>query len=97
MLHTKTLQIFQHWSVALGRKFKSLKLWFVLRIFGVEGLQKHIRGQIRLANIFKDYVLEDEKFEIVAPVSMGLICFRLKVKRSILINNYFIIYIFLCI
>lgn len=69
----------QHWQIPLGRRFRSLKLWFVLRLFGVENLQKHIRKQIGLAHEFEKYVLSDDRFEIIHEVIMGLVCFRLKV------------------
>ena len=64
----------------LGRRFRALKLWFVLRLYGVENLQKHIRTQIALAHEFEEFLKNDRKkrFEIVAEVVMGLVCFRLK-------------------
>ncbi|TSL82509.1 Aromatic-L-amino-acid decarboxylase [Bagarius yarrelli] len=68
----------EHWGIPLGRRFRSLKLWFVLRMFGRLGLQQHIRKQVMLAHKFKDLVLEDKRFEICAEVVLGLVCFRLK-------------------
>nr|CAD7405943.1 unnamed protein product [Timema cristinae] len=69
---------YRHWQIPLGRRFRALKLWFVLRLYGVEGLQKHIRSQIALAHEFADLVSSDPAFELVTEVSMGLVCFRLK-------------------
>ncbi|XP_054285174.1 aromatic-L-amino-acid decarboxylase [Macrosteles quadrilineatus] len=69
---------YRHWQIPLGRRFRSLKLWFVMRLYGVENLQKHIRKQIGLAHEFEKYVLSDERFEIIHDVIMGLVCFRLK-------------------
>ncbi|EFA03415.1 aromatic-L-amino-acid decarboxylase [Tribolium castaneum] len=60
-----------------SRRFRALKLWFVLRIYGVEGIRTHIRGQIALAKFFQCLVESDQRFE-VCTASMGLVCFRLK-------------------
>uniref|UniRef100_A0A8D0FQ43 Aromatic-L-amino-acid decarboxylase n=1 Tax=Strix occidentalis caurina TaxID=311401 RepID=A0A8D0FQ43_STROC len=67
-----------HWQIPLGRRFRSLKLWFVLRMYGVTGLQEHIRKHVRLSHQFEHLVLQDERFEICAEVVLGLVCFRLK-------------------
>lgn len=69
---------YRDWHIQLGRRFRSLKLWFVIRHYGVEGLQHHIREHVRLAKQFADWVRNDEKFEVVAPVPLNLVCFRLK-------------------
>lgn len=65
----------------MGRRFRSLKLWFTLRLFGQEGLQNHIRNQITLAKQFETFVRKDPRFEIVAPVSMAIVCFKMKVPN----------------
>ena len=54
------------------------KLWFVLRYYGVEGLQFHIREHVRLAQEFAEWVSRDARFELAAPVPLNLVCFRLK-------------------
>jgi len=69
---------YRDWQIPLGRRFRSLKLWFVLRYYGIEGLQFHIREHIRLAQQFADWVRGDERFEIAAPAPLNLVCFRLK-------------------
>ncbi|XP_035685126.1 aromatic-L-amino-acid decarboxylase-like [Branchiostoma floridae] len=69
---------YRHWQIPLGRRFRSLKLWFVLRMFGVKGLQDHIRKQVGLAKEFEALVRSDERFEVTAKVVLGLVCFRLK-------------------
>ncbi|CAH2283375.1 aromatic-L-amino-acid decarboxylase [Pelobates cultripes] len=69
---------YRHWQIPLGRRFRSLKLWFVFRMYGIKGLQEHIRKHVSLAHEFMDYVKQDNRFEICAPVILGLVCFRLK-------------------
>uniref|UniRef100_A0A8C9VB60 Aromatic-L-amino-acid decarboxylase n=1 Tax=Scleropages formosus TaxID=113540 RepID=A0A8C9VB60_SCLFO len=68
----------QHWQIPLGRRFRSLKLWFVFRLYGLRGLQDHIRKQVLLAKEFEKMVRDDQRFEICAEVILGLVCFRLK-------------------
>jgi aromatic-L-amino-acid decarboxylase len=73
---------FRDWGIQLGRRFRSLKLWFVLRSYGVEGIRKIIRKHIHLAEIFKEELDKDKRFEILAPVYFSLVCFRLNDGRS---------------
>ena len=68
---------YRDWHVPLGRRFRALKLWFVLRHYGAEGLRHHIRRHIALAQAFASWVEADERFELVAPVPLNLVCFRL--------------------
>lgn len=69
---------YRHWQIPLGRRFRALKLWFVLRLYGVENLQNFIRKHVSLAHHFESLVRTDDRFEITAEVVMGLVCFRLK-------------------
>jgi aromatic-L-amino-acid decarboxylase len=69
---------YRHWQIPLGRRFRALKLWFVLRLYGIENLQNHIRRHVGFARQFADYCEADSRFEIVTKVQMGLVCFRLK-------------------
>jgi len=69
---------YRDWQIPLGRRFRSLKLWFVLRHYGIEGLQFHIREHVRLAQQFASWVREDHRFEVAAPAPLNLVCFRLK-------------------
>ncbi|GMK59733.1 hypothetical protein CspeluHIS016_0803390 [Cutaneotrichosporon spelunceum] len=68
---------YRNWQLALGRRFRSVKLWFVMRGYGVEGLQAHLRNGISLCSDLVSEVAKDAKFEIVAPPRLGLLCFRL--------------------
>ncbi|MFQ5721695.1 MAG: pyridoxal phosphate-dependent decarboxylase family protein [Candidatus Aminicenantales bacterium] len=72
---------FRDWGIQLGRRFRALKLWFVIRSYGVEGLQKIIREHLRLAQMFKGWVEEHQFFELMAPVPLSLVCFRLNDGR----------------
>ncbi|KAG4067045.1 hypothetical protein HA402_000036 [Bradysia odoriphaga] len=69
---------YRHWQIPLGRRFRALKLWFVLRLYGVENLQAHIRRHCGFATQFEELCRKDDRFEIVGKVQMGLVCFRLK-------------------
>ena len=69
---------YRDWQIPLGRRFRALKLWFVIRHYGVEGLQYHIRRHVALAQEFAQWVREDERFELVVPPPLNLVCFRHK-------------------
>jgi aromatic-L-amino-acid/L-tryptophan decarboxylase len=69
---------YRDWHIQLGRRFRSLKLWFVIRHYGVEGLQHHIREHVRLAHDFASWVRSDARFELAAPATLNLVCFRLR-------------------
>ncbi|WP_328822519.1 pyridoxal-dependent decarboxylase [Micromonospora rubida] len=68
---------YRDWQVPLGRRFRALKLWFVLRWYGVEGLRAHIRSGVALADRFADQVRADDRFALAAPHPFSLVCFRL--------------------
>ena len=72
---------YRDWQVPLGRRFRALKLWFVLRWYGAEGLRAHIRSGVALAARFADWVRADDRFELVAPHPFSLVCFRLRGRR----------------
>jgi aromatic-L-amino-acid decarboxylase len=69
---------YRDWHIPLGRRFRSLKLWFVLRHYGIEGLQFHIREHLRLAQEFASWVEQDSRFELAGRPPLNLVCFRLK-------------------
>jgi aromatic-L-amino-acid decarboxylase len=66
------------YSLQLGRRFRALKFWMVIRYFGVDGLRDVIREHIRLGKLFASFVMADSRFELVAPVPFSSVCFRLK-------------------
>ncbi|GAA4619304.1 pyridoxal-dependent decarboxylase [Saccharopolyspora hordei] len=67
---------YRDWQVPLGRRFRALKLWSVLRWYGASGLREHIRTGVGLAQEFADWVREDPRFELLEPHPLGLVCFR---------------------
>ncbi|XP_059167319.1 aromatic-L-amino-acid decarboxylase-like [Physella acuta] len=68
----------RHWGIPLSRRFRALKVWFVIRTYGLKGLQARIREHVRLGKFFESKVLADDRFEVVAQVTLGLVCFRLR-------------------
>ncbi|KAM5245186.1 histidine decarboxylase [Hipposideros larvatus] len=69
---------FMHWQIPLSRRFRSIKLWFVIRSFGVKNLQAHVRHGTEMAKYFESLVRNDPLFEIPAKRHLGLVVFRLK-------------------
>ena len=72
---------FMDYGPQLGRRFRALKFWFVMRYFGVEGLQSRLRLQIALAREFAEWVDQSEDFERLAPVPFSVVCFRASPKN----------------
>ena len=73
---------YRDWSIPLGRRFRALKLWFVIRYYGVGGLQKMIRKHIEFASQVEKWINDSKNFELVAPRSLSLLNFRLLSKQS---------------
>ena len=69
---------YRDWHVPLGRRFRALKLWAVIRWYGADGLRAHIRGHVALAQEFASWVAADDRFELVAPHPLALVTFRLR-------------------
>ena len=67
---------YRDWQVPLGRRFRALKLWFVLRHYGAEGLRHHVRRHIELGQRFARWVDESDRFELVGAPRFNLVCFR---------------------
>jgi len=67
---------YRDWGIQLGRRFRALKLWFVIRSYGVEGLRSVIRRHVALARELAGWIEANPDFELMAPVPFGLVCFR---------------------
>jgi len=72
---------YMDYGIQLGRRFRSLKPWFIMRYFGVEGLQNRIREHIRLAKTFSEWIDVHKEFERIAPTHFGVVCFRAHPKN----------------
>lgn len=66
---------YRDWQVPLGRRFRALKLWAVIRYYGADGLQSHIRGHVELAQRFAARLAGDDRFELLAPHPLALVSF----------------------
>jgi aromatic-L-amino-acid decarboxylase len=67
---------YRDWQIPLGRRFRALKLWLVIRHYGVEGLREHVEKHVSWAREFASWVEESEDFELAAPAPLNLVCFR---------------------
>ncbi|MGY1827875.1 MULTISPECIES: pyridoxal-dependent decarboxylase [unclassified Blastococcus] len=67
---------YRDWQIELGRRFRALKLWFVLRWYGAEGLRAHVRGHVALAQELAGWAAADERFDVVAPHPLSLVCLK---------------------
>jgi aromatic-L-amino-acid/L-tryptophan decarboxylase len=67
---------YRDWQIPLGRRFRALKLWFVIRHYGIEALQAYVRKHVELAQKFRSWVEKSESFELAAPAPLNLVCFR---------------------
>lgn len=74
---------YRDWQVPLGRRFRALKLWFVLRWYGAQGLRTHIRTSVELAAYLATQLHHDPRFEVVAPHPFSLVCFRLRASDEV--------------
>ncbi|KAJ1999295.1 hypothetical protein GGI04_004630 [Coemansia thaxteri] len=75
---TTFVKNYRDWQLPLGRRFRALKLWFVMRTYGASGIRAHIREHVRQAKWLEQQLLVDGRFDIVAPVVFGLVVFRIK-------------------
>ena len=67
---------YRDWQIPLGRRFRALKLWFVIRHYGAEGLRQQMRLHVDLAHELASWISDDPSFELAAPVPLNLVCFR---------------------
>jgi aromatic-L-amino-acid decarboxylase len=73
---------YRDWQVPLGRRFRALKLWFVLRHYGAEGLRHHVRRHVDLAQEFARWVEADPRFDLAVKPALNLVCFRLRADEE---------------
>ncbi|MPZ86464.1 MAG: aspartate aminotransferase family protein [Nitriliruptorales bacterium] len=73
---------YRDWHVPLGRRFRALKLWFVLRHYGAEGLRHHVREHVALTRELASWIEADPDFELAAPAPLNLVCFRYRSARD---------------
>ncbi|OVA11561.1 Pyridoxal phosphate-dependent decarboxylase [Macleaya cordata] len=69
---------YKDWQIALSRRFRSMKLWLVLRSYGVANLRSFLRSHVKMAKQFEGLIANDKRFEIVVPRTFAMVCFRLK-------------------
>jgi aromatic-L-amino-acid/L-tryptophan decarboxylase len=76
---------YMDYGIQLGRRFRALKAWVIWRSLGREGIVSRLREQIRLANLLAGWINSDDRFEVAAPLSMGVVCFRFvgSARRSV--------------
>ncbi|KAJ6925748.1 tyrosine/dopa decarboxylase [Populus alba x Populus x berolinensis] len=67
---------YKDWQIALSRRFRSMKLWLVLRSYGVANLRSFLRSHVKMARLFEDLVASDKRFEVVVPRNFAMVCFR---------------------
>ena len=74
--HDASVVNYRDWGIPLGRRFRALKLWFVLRSYGAERIREMVREHVRLGLEFASWVEADEEFELLTPAPLALVCFR---------------------
>ncbi|KAJ2547189.1 hypothetical protein EV175_005318 [Coemansia sp. RSA 1933] len=75
---TNFVKDYRDWQLPLGRRFRAMKLWFVMRMYGASGIRQHIRSHVDQTKWLEKQLLEDGRFDIVTPVVFGLVVFRIK-------------------
>lgn len=85
--HRGNVNDYRDWGIPLGRRFRALKLWMVLRTYGLEGLRQKMRQHIAWAQLFAQWVTDHPHFELLVPVSFSLVCFRYVPNNSTELNT----------
>lgn len=78
---------YSNWGIQLGRRFRSLKLWFVIRYYGVEGLRKKLHNHISYAQKFEQIIIASNKFELLTPRNFNIVCFRFNPGKDLSFNK----------
>ena len=81
---------FRDWQIPLGRRFRSLKLWFVIRSYGVEGIKKYLRTHVELSKKFAKWIEAEPGFELTSYTGLNLVCFRVEgdnARNELLLNK----------
>ncbi|KAM5587567.1 phenylacetaldehyde synthase-like [Rosa sericea] len=74
---SKQVVDYKDWQIALSRRFRALKLWLVLRSYGVDNLRNFLRSHVKMAEVFERLVRENKWFEVVVPRNFAMVCFRI--------------------
>ncbi|KAL2474973.1 Tyrosine decarboxylase 1 [Abeliophyllum distichum] len=94
---SKQVVDYKDWQITLSRRFRSLKLWLVLRSYGVANLRKFLRSHVKMAKNFEGLIAMDKRFEVVVPRNFATVCFRISpieigknqiVSKEEAINNF---------
>ncbi|KAK0580205.1 hypothetical protein LWI29_037968 [Acer saccharum] len=85
---SKEVVDYKDWQITLSRRFRALKLWLVLRSYGVVNLRKFLRSHVKMAKVFEELVGSDKRFEIVAPRYFSMVCFRVSPSVLFKTNKY---------
>ena len=79
---SNNIKNYKDWSIQLGRRFRALKLWFVIRSYGINGIKKYLKNHINLAKYLKKIIVDDNEFELTTEQNMNMINFRFNPKKS---------------
>ena len=85
--NNKNVKNYKDWSIQLGRRFRALKLWFVIRTYGIDGIKKYISNHITLAKYINDKIIKEDNFEITTKQNINMINFRLNPKDKRMNKN----------
>ena len=85
--NNKNVKNYKDWSIQLGRRFRALKLWFVIRTYGIDGIKKYISNHIKLAKYLNDKIIKEDNFEITTKQNINMINFRLNPIDKRMNNN----------